>query len=325
MASSLIQNFLQVNFDSVMSLFEVDLESFFSNTVVKEDSVISCVQGKFVEIFEEQFAGVFGLPTEGLISVDEVPKELINAARKAFSANGELIKTSCKKKKMKVEFRLLNDILEKTVTVKAGSFDAVTHERFLLMAAIMAGLKSTGANFYEIPKTSQISMPTVVLPIDFTDSIAQLRASIDQIRLEKLSTFNNIDKLKAALSGKITNLEMAFSQTNTRQDIIFRTEIHDIRNDIEIQKAAFTQELTTFRLETQEGFNTLSAQFSENISYINRGRDEKKGKESSRGPPSDDRIRPCGGGGSSSEPSRKRGGSHRGRGSRSSGLSSWFS
>ncbi|KZV22849.1 hypothetical protein F511_41134 [Dorcoceras hygrometricum] len=42
---------------------------------------------------------------------------------------------------MKYEFRLLNDILVKSVTVKAGSFDAVTHERFLLMTAIHCGLK----------------------------------------------------------------------------------------------------------------------------------------------------------------------------------------
>ncbi|KZV47424.1 patatin-like protein 2 [Dorcoceras hygrometricum] len=42
---------------------------------------------------------------------------------------------------MKIEFRLLSDILAKTIFVKAGSFDAVTHERFLLMTAIISGVK----------------------------------------------------------------------------------------------------------------------------------------------------------------------------------------
>ncbi|KZV44338.1 zinc finger MYM-type protein 1-like [Dorcoceras hygrometricum] len=42
---------------------------------------------------------------------------------------------------MKYEFRLLNDILAKSITVKAGSFDAVTHERFLMMTAIHFGIK----------------------------------------------------------------------------------------------------------------------------------------------------------------------------------------
>ncbi|KZV26450.1 hypothetical protein F511_36142 [Dorcoceras hygrometricum] len=148
MAASLIHNALQVNFDSVLSfpdegmdqmfkalestglrgfldcpsvLYEQDLEIFFSNATVHGDSVISCVQSKFVGIFEEFFAGSFELPTEGFTSMDEVPKDLIYDARSVFSASGEPIKTSCKKKEMKIEFRLLNDILAKYVSVKAGS------------------------------------------------------------------------------------------------------------------------------------------------------------------------------------------------------------
>ncbi|KZV29167.1 hypothetical protein F511_37796 [Dorcoceras hygrometricum] len=126
MAASLIQNALQVNFDSVMRfpdegmvqmfkalestrlrgflgcpsvLYEQDLESFFSNAVVHEDSVISYVQRKFVGISKDQFAGTFGLPTEGLTSMDEVPKDLIYDAQSVFSMSGEPVKTSCKKKK----------------------------------------------------------------------------------------------------------------------------------------------------------------------------------------------------------------------------------
>ncbi|KZV26454.1 boron transporter 4-like [Dorcoceras hygrometricum] len=42
---------------------------------------------------------------------------------------------------MKHEFRLLNDILAKALTVKGGSFDSVTVERFQMMTAIHYGLK----------------------------------------------------------------------------------------------------------------------------------------------------------------------------------------
>ncbi|KZV57472.1 zinc finger CCCH domain-containing protein 34-like [Dorcoceras hygrometricum] len=77
-------------------LYEKDLESFFSNATVHGDSVISCVQSKFVGISEELFAGSFALPTEGLTSMDEVPKDLIYDARSVFSASGEPIKTSCR-------------------------------------------------------------------------------------------------------------------------------------------------------------------------------------------------------------------------------------
>ncbi|KZV06688.1 hypothetical protein F511_45830 [Dorcoceras hygrometricum] len=45
------------------------------------------------------------------------------------------------KRELKIEFRLLNDILDKSVTMKAGSFDAVTHERFLMMTTITGGVK----------------------------------------------------------------------------------------------------------------------------------------------------------------------------------------
>ncbi|KZV30604.1 hypothetical protein F511_16718 [Dorcoceras hygrometricum] len=76
-----------------------------------------------------------------LTDLSEVQKDLVYDASSIFSAFGEPVKTSCKKKEMKFEFRLLNDILAKSVTVKAGSFEAVTHERFLLMTAIHFGLK----------------------------------------------------------------------------------------------------------------------------------------------------------------------------------------
>ncbi|KZV22858.1 splicing factor 3B subunit 1-like [Dorcoceras hygrometricum] len=54
---------------------------------------------------------------------------------------------------MKVEFHLLKDILAKIVTVKAGSFDAVTHERFLMMSAIHGGVK--GAPDLELEESKE--------------------------------------------------------------------------------------------------------------------------------------------------------------------------
>ncbi|KZV30985.1 hypothetical protein F511_15875 [Dorcoceras hygrometricum] len=73
--------------------------------------------------------------------MNDVPKDFVFDARIAFSMGGEQLKTSCKKMEMKFEFRLFNEIFAKTVTVKAGSFDAVTHERFLMMSAIHGGVK----------------------------------------------------------------------------------------------------------------------------------------------------------------------------------------
>ncbi|KZV22378.1 splicing factor 3B subunit 1-like [Dorcoceras hygrometricum] len=168
MASLLIANTLQVDFESVLrfpkegmsamfkalessglrgflgcssGIYEADLAAFFQNALVRENSVVSTIQGKSVEITKEPFSGTFELPTEGLSDFSEVPKNFIFNARSIFSKFGEQVQTSCKNRKMKYEFCLLNDILAKSVTVKAGSFDAVTHERFLLMTAIQCGLK----------------------------------------------------------------------------------------------------------------------------------------------------------------------------------------
>ncbi|KZV28086.1 hypothetical protein F511_15323 [Dorcoceras hygrometricum] len=168
MASSLISNTNQVYFASVLAMdnagmeamfealvasglngflgclsdiYEAALVEFFQNSSVRDGQVISTIQGKLVEISEEVFARTFQLPVEGLMDLNEVPKDLVFDARSVFSFNGEQLSTSCKKREMKFEFRPPCDILEKSVIVKAGSFDAVTHERFLMMAAIYGEIK----------------------------------------------------------------------------------------------------------------------------------------------------------------------------------------
>ncbi|KZV38794.1 hypothetical protein F511_19844 [Dorcoceras hygrometricum] len=83
--SSGLRSFLGCSAD----IYEGDLEDFFETALVRENAVINCVQGKLIEISEEQFAGVFELPSEGQTSVEALPKDLIKVARKAFSESGE--------------------------------------------------------------------------------------------------------------------------------------------------------------------------------------------------------------------------------------------
>ncbi|KZV41334.1 hypothetical protein F511_19501 [Dorcoceras hygrometricum] len=104
-------------------------------------------QQKLVEISEEVFARNFQLPVEGLIDISEVQKDLIFDARTEFSLTGEQLTTSCKKWELKIEYRLLSDIVAKSITVKAGSFDVVTHERFPLMIAIFGGVSVNWGRF----------------------------------------------------------------------------------------------------------------------------------------------------------------------------------
>ncbi|KZV55699.1 splicing factor 3B subunit 1-like [Dorcoceras hygrometricum] len=124
MASALINNTVQVFFDSVLgcssALFEADLVEFFHNDSVRYGMVVSMIQGKPVSISEELFFDTFELPLEGLTDLQEVPQDLVLEAMRAFSYDGKLLSTSCKKKDMVSEFRLLNDILAKSMIVKAG-------------------------------------------------------------------------------------------------------------------------------------------------------------------------------------------------------------
>ncbi|KZV36928.1 hypothetical protein F511_16623 [Dorcoceras hygrometricum] len=122
-------------------------EQFFETALVQGDDITGAVSGKLFSISQAQFARVFALPTEGVVNFSEVPKDKVYDARSTFSKKGVQVEIHGKKKHMKYEFRLLNDILAKAVTVKAGSFDAVTTERFQMMTTIHFGLKRKAKGF----------------------------------------------------------------------------------------------------------------------------------------------------------------------------------
>ncbi|KZV42850.1 hypothetical protein F511_13603 [Dorcoceras hygrometricum] len=168
MASSLISSIHHIDFDSVFSMedaslapvfeslittglkeflgcpaifYEAALTEFFANGSVRDGLVVNTIGGTAIEISESVFAAAFELPSEGLIDLSDVPKNLVFDARSLFSDSKEQVSISCFKKELKIEYRLLHDILAKTIYVKEGSFDAVTRERFMLMTAITFDVK----------------------------------------------------------------------------------------------------------------------------------------------------------------------------------------
>ncbi|KZV40461.1 cell division control protein 2 [Dorcoceras hygrometricum] len=102
--ASFITNALQVNFESVLAisdnegmlnmfkaleasglrgflwcqsvLYETELEQFFDTALVQGGDITGAVSGNFFAISQSRFAEVFELPTEGLVDLSEVPKEL---------------------------------------------------------------------------------------------------------------------------------------------------------------------------------------------------------------------------------------------------------
>ncbi|KZV35376.1 hypothetical protein F511_36199 [Dorcoceras hygrometricum] len=173
MASSLISSSLHVDFDSVFGMddaglvqmfesfivtglkdflgcpavfYEAALTEFFKNSSVRDGVVVSTIRGTTIEISEEMFTAAFDLPTEGLTNLSEVPKNLVLDARSIFSDSKKKVSISCLKKEMKLQYRLLSDILAKTLYIKAGSFDAVTRDQFILMTAITCDVKINWSN-----------------------------------------------------------------------------------------------------------------------------------------------------------------------------------
>ncbi|KZV37749.1 dystroglycan-like [Dorcoceras hygrometricum] len=174
MASTLYSNAQHVDFESVLgmddpgmvSMFEALMASglrgflgcpaivyedalvdFFENASVRNGVVFSTVGGQIVQISEKLFAETFELPVVGLGDLSEMPKDAIFDARSIVSLSGEPINLSGRKNQMKMPFRLLCDIVAKAISVKAGSFNAITVEKFSLMTVVVCGVKINWAKF----------------------------------------------------------------------------------------------------------------------------------------------------------------------------------
>ncbi|KZV18581.1 hypothetical protein F511_42280 [Dorcoceras hygrometricum] len=108
------------------SVYEGAVFEFFGNTTIIAGTIVSFVANRKLVVTKDMFAEAFGLPTEGLVAPN-------------------------KKKEMKMQYRLLHDIVAKALCAKSGSFDVVTSEKFDLMVATSAGLKVNWAQILNGP------------------------------------------------------------------------------------------------------------------------------------------------------------------------------
>ncbi|KZV42685.1 hypothetical protein F511_15892 [Dorcoceras hygrometricum] len=91
--------------------------------------------------FRTVVAETFELPVEGLTDLTDVPKDKIFDAKSIVSLTGEPVRTSGTKSQMKIHFRLLCDIMAKSISVKAGSFNSITMEKFAMVTAVVCEVK----------------------------------------------------------------------------------------------------------------------------------------------------------------------------------------
>ncbi|KZV39432.1 hypothetical protein F511_33487 [Dorcoceras hygrometricum] len=213
MASAFITNSYQINFESVLmihdnegmlnmfkaleasglrqflgcesTLYEAVLGHFFETALLQDEDITCAISGKFLTISPSLFTTVFALPSDGITNFSEVPKDIVYDARSLFSHKAWQIEVHGKKKFMKHEFRLLNDILAKAITVKAGFFDSVTVERFQMMTAIQYGLKvNWGKVLFDVLKDmvdrTQKKAKGFAAQIDMMTSAVNTKLSIDR-------------------------------------------------------------------------------------------------------------------------------------------------
>ncbi|KZV21319.1 hypothetical protein F511_18688 [Dorcoceras hygrometricum] len=215
MASSLYSNAQHVDFDSVLamddpgmvSMFEALMDSglrrflgcpavvyedalvdFFENASVRNGVVFSTVGGQIVKITEKLFAESFELPVEGLGELSEMPKDAIFDARSIVSLTGEQINLSGRKNQMKMPYRLLCDILAKAISVKAGSFNAITVEKFSLMTAVVCGVKMNWAKYLFGILKKMVAVKTKQAK-GFAIQISLLLATFPAVELGEASAF----------------------------------------------------------------------------------------------------------------------------------------
>ncbi|KZV39457.1 hypothetical protein F511_33133 [Dorcoceras hygrometricum] len=215
MAASFYSNSIHVDFDSVLAMdepgmvsmfqslvasglqgflgcsavvYEEALVEFFANGRVRDGLVVSSVDGVLVEISEELFAETFELPVDGLGDLSEMPKDVVFDARSIVSLSGEPISLSGRKNQMKFEFRLLCDILAKAISVKAGSFNSITVEKFSLMTAVVCRIRMNWAKFLFNILTKMVTSGSKQAK-GFAIQISLLLATIPSLELGESSEF----------------------------------------------------------------------------------------------------------------------------------------
>ncbi|KZV26257.1 hypothetical protein F511_40846 [Dorcoceras hygrometricum] len=155
---------------------------------MRDGLVVSTVNGVPVEISEQLFAETFELPVDELSDLSEMPKDKVFDARSIVSISREPVSLSGRKVQMKIEYRLLCDIMAKSISIKAGSFNAITVEKFSLLTAVVCGVRMNWASilFNILKKMVTVGSKKAK---GFTIQISLLLVNITNLELGESSEF----------------------------------------------------------------------------------------------------------------------------------------
>ncbi|KZV51366.1 hypothetical protein F511_43679 [Dorcoceras hygrometricum] len=104
-------------------MFEGAVTEFFANAMVIDGTIVSFVENWKLALTKEVLSEAFGIPTEGLVGFLDILTEIVVEMRRRFSVSNVPFREPNKNKEMKMEYRLLQDIVAKALCAKVGSFD----------------------------------------------------------------------------------------------------------------------------------------------------------------------------------------------------------
>ncbi|KZV53572.1 hypothetical protein F511_27296 [Dorcoceras hygrometricum] len=107
------------------TVYESAVVEFFATAKVIAGTIVSFMANRKLVLTKETFAEAFGLPTEGMKNFLDIPSQTVVDIRGRFSGSDVPFRAPIKKREMKMEFRLLHDIVAKALCAKAGSLDKV--------------------------------------------------------------------------------------------------------------------------------------------------------------------------------------------------------
>ncbi|KZV54032.1 hypothetical protein F511_38907 [Dorcoceras hygrometricum] len=142
-----------------------------------------------------------------------MPKDKIFDARSIISLTGEAVTLSGLKSQMKMHYRLLCDIMAKSISVKAGSFNAITVEKFSLLTAVVCDVKMNwGRILFGFLK--KMVTPGTKQAKGFAIQISLLLESVPNLELGASSEFHS----SKILTDKTIHLYIAVIDKSGAQD-----------------------------------------------------------------------------------------------------------
>ncbi|KZV58703.1 hypothetical protein F511_40861 [Dorcoceras hygrometricum] len=242
-------------------------ELFVNAKVIAGISLVLCVIKSWT-LQEDMFSTTFKLPTDGMTGLGYIPKETIVEMRSRFSATDVPFRAPSKKREMWIEYRLLHDIVAKSLCAKVGSFDTVTCEKFEFMVAI--SLEDTGLKGFleasdlvyegaviELITNTKVITGTIVSSMGNRKIALTKDVFTEVFRLptEGLTDLTDIPKeivaeMRSLLSGSDEPLFTPSKKKGMNMEIRF---LHDI-----VAKALCTK-AGSFDMVTNEKFNFMIA------------------------------------------------------------------